>query len=102
MMIPLFILAFGSIFAGFFFKEFFLGLATPSFGNSIFVAFDATLLEAEFLSPLIKNIPFFFTITGYFLSFVIVFCFPVSKLATSFKYKMSDSGRTIYTFLSKK
>jgi NADH:ubiquinone oxidoreductase subunit 5 (subunit L)/multisubunit Na+/H+ antiporter MnhA subunit len=60
MMIPLFTLAFGSIFAGFFFKEFFLGLGSPSFGNSIFVAFDATILDAEFLNSFVKNIPFFF------------------------------------------
>ena len=102
MLIPLFLLAFGSIFAGFFFKEFFLGLGTPSFGNSIFVAFDATILDAEFLSPFIKNIPFFFTITGYSLSFLFIFCFPLSKLVMLFDYKKSSFVRTVYTFLSKK
>lgn len=102
MMIPLFVLGFGSIFAGFLFKEFFLGLGTPSFGNSIFVAFDATILDAEFLSPFIKNIPFFFTITGYMLSFLIVFCFPLSKLVSLFEYKKLPIMRAFYTFLSKK
>ena len=102
MMIPLFILAFGSIFAGFFFKEFFLGLGSPSFGNSIFVAFEATILDAEFLNSFIKNIPFFFTITGYMLSFLVIFCFPISKLTTLFEYKKSSIIRMFYIFLSKK
>ena len=102
MMIPLFILAFGSIFAGFFFKEFFLGLGSPSFGNSIFVAFEATILDAEFLNSFIKNIPFFFTIAGYLLSFLVIFCLPISKLTTLFEYKKSSIIRMFYIFLSKK
>jgi hypothetical protein len=73
MLIPLFLLSFGSIFAGFFFKEFFLGLGTPFFQNSIFTFLNPTSLDGEFLSSLIKNIPFFFTITGYILSFFFIY-----------------------------
>jgi NADH-quinone oxidoreductase subunit L len=102
MLIPLFVLAFGSIFAGFFFREFFLGLGTPAFNNSIFVAFDATILDAEFLSPFLKSIPLFFTVSGYSLSFLFIYCFPLSKIIGLFQYKKLTMTRSFYTFLSKK
>lgn len=73
MLIPLFVLGFGSIFSGFFFKEFFVGLGTPFFNNSIFVFLTPVSLDGEFLSPFIKNIPFFFTMSGFLLSFFFIY-----------------------------
>jgi len=73
MLIPLFLLGFGSIFGGFFFKELFIGLGTPLFGNSIFVLLNPTSLDGEFLNPIVKNIPLYFTLTGFLLSFFFIY-----------------------------
>ena len=46
MLIPLFVLAFGSLFSGFMFKEMFVGLGTPFFEGSIFVNYTPTIVAA--------------------------------------------------------
>jgi NADH-ubiquinone oxidoreductase chain 5 len=51
--LPLFILSLGSIFVGYIFKDMFIGVGTPFWGNSIYTynnLNDILLLEAEFLS----------------------------------------------------
>jgi len=55
MSIPLFILAIGSIFVGYMFKDMFIGIGTPFFNNAIFINFENyKITEAEFLSPILK------------------------------------------------
>jgi NADH-ubiquinone oxidoreductase chain 5 len=50
MAVPLGLLALGSIFSGYFFKDFFVGLGTPFFKNSILVLEkNIVLVEAEFV-----------------------------------------------------
>ena len=73
MLIPLFVLCFGSVFAGFIFKDAFIGLGTPFFENSIFVLFCPIILEAEFLNAFLKNLPLNFTLLGFILSFFSVY-----------------------------
>jgi NADH-ubiquinone oxidoreductase chain 5 len=55
MTLPLFILSIGSIFIGYIFKDMMIGAGTRYYGNSIFVLpGNESIIEAEFLSPLIK------------------------------------------------
>jgi NADH-ubiquinone oxidoreductase chain 5 len=104
MLIPLFILAFGSLFSGFVFKEMFVGLGTPFFEGSIFINYTPTMLDGEFLHAFIKNIPLYFTIAGVALSALFVhfgsFASPFSF--SLFNIKMSNFVRTLYIFLSQK
>ena len=67
--IPLFILSINSIFFGFITKDFFVGLGTDAWLNSIEIISTKNLLilESEFLSPFIKNLPFIFSMSGIFL-----------------------------------
>lgn len=72
MLFPLFILAVGSIFVGYLGKDFFIGLASTFWGNSLFNGelFSLnTFYEAEFLPVYIKHIPFILSLSGMFLSF---------------------------------
>lgn len=104
MLIPLFILAFGSLFSGFMFKEMFVGLGTPFFEGSIFVKYTPTMLDGEFLSAVIKNIPLIFTVSGVGLSALFIhfgsFASPFSF--SLFDIKMSSFPRNLYIFLSQK
>ena len=104
MLLPLILLALGSVFFGFFFKEFFLGLGSGFFRNAIFVAFTPTMLDAEFLNPAIKNIPLFFTLTGYFLSFILIFFDQNTNSLSKPKLILGKTffARKLYIFLSKK
>ena len=72
MMLPLFVLAIGSIFVGFTAKDFFIGMSSTFWGVSLFTgdlnAFN-TVFEAEFLPVYIKHIPFILSISGMFISF---------------------------------
>lgn len=101
MLVPLFLLGFGSIFAGFFFKEFFIGLGTPFFNNSIFVLFTPVSLDGEFLNPFVKNIPLFVTLLGFLSSFLFIYGWPLSNFLI-LQFKLSFFFRNVYAFLSKK
>ena len=100
MSIPLVILAFGSIFVGWFFRDMIIGPGTPFWlDNSIFVRFsNYNLFEAEFLSPSIKFLPVILSLLGAFLGFSLYFF--ASHLLVSIK--TSIIGRTLYTFFSNK
>lgn len=104
MLIPLFVLAFGSLFSGFMFKEMFVGLGTPFFEGSIFVNYTPTMLDGEFLHAFIKNIPLIFTIAGVSLSalFIHYGSFASEFSFSLFEIKMSNFVRTLYIFLSQK
>jgi NADH-ubiquinone oxidoreductase chain 5 len=55
MTVPLAILAVGSIFVGYLFKDMMIGVGTTFFGNAIFVLpHNVNIFEAEFLDPFIK------------------------------------------------
>jgi len=55
MTIPLVILAFGSIYLGYIFRDAFIGVGSDFFQNSIFVnPQNLNLLEAEFIAPITK------------------------------------------------
>ena len=102
MLIPLFFLCFGSIFAGFILKDAFIGLGTPFFENSIFVLLCPTVLEAEFLNTFLKSLPLILTILGFTLSLWSVYggSFELNKAA--YRLKMLENPRRIYIFLSRK
>ena len=67
--IPLFVLSINSIFFGFITKDFFVGLGTDAWLNSIEIVSTKNLLilESEFLNPFIKNLPFIFSMSAIFL-----------------------------------
>lgn len=91
MLTPLFLLAFGSIFAGFLFKDLFLGLGTSYFKASIFYNFKFSMLSAEFLNSLTKNVPLIFTIFGFLLSYFLLFCYsPASRDAKTIITRQSS------------
>ena len=97
--IPLIILAFGSIFVGYLFRDAFIGVGSDFFQNSIFVnPQNLNLLEAEFISPLTKWTPVLLSFTGAG-SALVLYHFAPSAI---YSLKTSLFGKTIYTFLSNK
>lgn len=73
MLLPLFFLIIGSIFSGFFFQEFFLGISVPVFSRSIFLYDQSTILDSELLVALLKLFPLFCTIFGFFACYFFLF-----------------------------
>ena len=62
-----------SIIVGYFFSDLFIGIGNNYLDNSIYIMFvHFNYIDIEFLNPLIKNIPFFFTIIGILLTFILV------------------------------
>ena len=71
MILPLFLLVFGSIFIGYLAKDLFLGLGSDAFINSIFVhPKNLVFIDAEFIPYYIKLIPLVFSFSGIFLCFL--------------------------------
>nr|YP_009988354.1 NADH dehydrogenase subunit 5 [Gelidiella flabella]QNM39630.1 NADH dehydrogenase subunit 5 [Gelidiella flabella] len=69
MLIPLFILALGSIFIGYLSKDLFIGLGTDFWNTSIFILpMHSIQLEAEFLEISFKWLPFFLSIAGILIA----------------------------------
>lgn len=97
---PLFILTFGSIFVGYIAKDMMVGLGTNFWGNSLFTLFNnACIFEADFLVPhLVKLTPVIFSIIGLFSAMILYMNFE-TKL---FLIKISNIGRSFYTFLNRK
>lgn len=101
MALPLMVLAFGSIFVGYIFKDMVIGLGTDFWGNSIFVLPEHVILvDAEFLPVSIKLLPFFLTIGAIGAAFFFYSSFSLNN--SFFDYKVSPFGRTIYLFFNKK
>ena len=70
LLIPLYILCFGSIFIGYFFKELFLGMNVDTWNNTFFVLpWHFNNINSEFLPFYIKLIPVIFSITGGLTSY---------------------------------
>lgn len=71
--IPLFILSIMSIITGYLFSDLFIGIGNNYFNSSIYINFmHFNYIDIEFLNPLIKNTPFFITIFGILLSYLII------------------------------
>jgi len=71
MSFSLVILALGSIFAGFLFKEMFIGVGTDFWNNAIFVnPNNSYFIEAEFLTLNVKLLPLILTFVGAFLAYL--------------------------------
>ena len=94
--ISLFILSIMSIIVGYFFSDLFIGIGNNYLDNSIYIMFvHFNYIDIEFLNPLIKNIPFFFTIIGILLTFILV----NYKINNRFFYiKFFIIKKSMYTF----
>jgi NADH-ubiquinone oxidoreductase chain 5 len=80
----------------------FLGFGSPFFLNAITTSFEHLVtVDAEFAPASLKNVPFFLTILGAGLSFLLINCSITSKQVI-FSYKMSKVYRKLYNFLSKR
>jgi NADH-ubiquinone oxidoreductase chain 5 len=101
MIIPLIVLGLGAIAYGFLFRDLIIGLGSLFFNQTFTNFYNFTMLDSEFLPGLIKNIPFFFTVAGAFLSLLLINCCSVDKKSI-YNYKMGYVFRFIYTFLNKK
>lgn len=65
--LPLVILTLGSIFIGYLTRDIFIGFGSDFWGSSIFIfPYNSYNLEAEWLTIIIKWIPFFVSISGIF------------------------------------
>ena len=98
--IPLFVLGLFSIVFGYFASDFFVGIGSDFFGNSVFIhPNNINLIEAEFsLDPIIKLLPTVLSITGALLA---VFLYHFSP---NFVIDLTETslGRKMYTFLNGK
>jgi NADH-ubiquinone oxidoreductase chain 5 len=94
--IPLILLAFGSIFIGYLFRDAFIGVGSDFFQNSIFVnPQNLNLLDAEFISPLTKWTPVLLSFTGAGAALLFYHFAPYAI----YSLKTSFFGKFIYTFL---
>lgn len=99
MMLPLFLLAFGSIFIGFIAKDLFLGMGVDTWNNSLFqLITHNSSIEAEFLPFYIKLIPFIFSMLGVLLSVALYNFFEI-KFINLIIYK---NLYYFYSFFNKK
>lgn len=91
MFIALFILCFGSIFFGFLAKDIYSGLGNDILGYGFgFLQNDVFILEAEYLNVFIKNLPFIFSIIGFFLSIFVMFKFALFCFSSFFVKKITS------------
>ena len=94
----LFILAMGSIYAGWLFRPMFIGLGSDFWNNSIFIKpNNGLMVEAEFLPPFIKIIPLVLTLAGALLAsqFTLVWVTQAYTLASTY-------FRSLYLFLNQR
>lgn len=96
MSIPLFILAFASIFIGYLFRDAFLGFGTNFFGNSIFFFNTDVFITAEFLPVHIKFLPVIFSLIGSFSAFFLY------HFSIKFLTKIQLSLQSLYIFFINK
>jgi NADH-ubiquinone oxidoreductase chain 5 len=101
MIIPLIILGLGAIFYGFITRDLIIGLGSLFFNQTHTNFYNFNMFDSEFLPAVVKNIPLFFTLTGAFLSLILINAFSVNKNYL-YKQKMQPSFRFLYNFLNKK
>ena len=99
MALPLFILAFPSIFIGYLSRDLFIGLGTGFWNNAIFVfPTNLNMIDAEFANQFFRLLPLCLSLTGASLA-LILYNFAAKDL---YLLKTSVIGRKIYTFLNRK
>jgi NADH-ubiquinone oxidoreductase chain 5 len=99
MALPLFILAFPSIFIGYCSRDLFIGLGSGFWNNSIFIfPTNLNIIDAEFASQFFKLLPVCLSITGASSAFLF-YTFYSKDL---YLLKTSLIGNKIYNFLNKK
>jgi NADH-ubiquinone oxidoreductase chain 5 len=98
--IPMAVLSIPSIFIGYLSRDFFVGLGTPFWGNSIALSSSnyACFLNAEFLPFYIKIIPVICSTLGTLLAIAYYTFFIKDFNVLTF----GQTGITVYTFLNKK
>jgi NADH-ubiquinone oxidoreductase chain 5 len=101
MIFPLIVLGLGAIFYGFLTRDLIIGLGSLFFNQTYTNFCNFALFDSEFLPALVKNVPFFFTLFGAFMSLLLINCFSVNKKFL-FEQKMLPGFRTVYIFLNKK
>lgn len=84
------ILAIGSIFFGFIFQDFFIGIGSNFFDNAFLtLPQHSQKIDNHFISPIMKNLPVIFTFLGMFISIVyyrIIFFIPGEKYYKYFNF----------------
>jgi NADH-ubiquinone oxidoreductase chain 5 len=96
---PLFILSLGSIFVGYLTKDMIIGVGTDFWGNALFThPTHLTMLEAEFIPHHIKLVPVIFSLSGAISAFI----FYMNYSDKLYQFKISKTGRNLYTFLNRK
>jgi len=102
MALPLILLGFGSLFAGYLGRDMMIGLGTQFWGNALFVLPTPnqapTLLESEYIPQLAKMIPLVFGFLGLGLAVWINF----SHAWATYRFKTSALGRSLYLFFNKR
>jgi NADH-ubiquinone oxidoreductase chain 5 len=99
MAIPLIILAFGSIFIGYFLKDMVIGIGSDFWGNALFYQINNVhLIEAEFLYSYVKIIPIIFSFSGAIFAIILNSYFKINL----YNFKISFIGFKLYSFFSKK
>jgi NADH-ubiquinone oxidoreductase chain 5 len=99
MALPLFILAFPSIFIGYCSRDLFIGLGTGFWNNAIFIfPTNLNIIDAEFAPQFFKLLPVCLSTFGASLALVL-YTFSSKDL---YSLKTSKIGRKLYNFLNKK
>lgn len=99
MSVPLVILAFGSIFFGYIFRDAVIGVGSDFFGAAIFIHPDNNnMISAEFMGTFQKWIPVIVSLLGAFGAMILYYSFSASLIS----FKTSPFGARMYTFLSNK
>jgi len=79
-LLPLFVLSILSIFIGYWFSDIFVGIGSIYLSDVIFINYSHfNNIEAEFLSPLIKNMPLILTFLGMFLGYYFFYSFNIKN-----------------------
>ena len=96
MTIPLFILSFGSIFSGYLMKDFFIGLGSDFFIDSIFVlSTHLIIIDSEFIPSYIKLMPTCISLFGMVLG-----VFSIKYFESFFvRLRLNEFFSSIYNFL---
>jgi len=99
MAIPLILLAFGSIFVGYTFKDMMIGLGTDFWQGAVFtLPHHSVYLESEYIPQAIKMIP----LVGSALGAIRAYTFNVRAAPFVYNLKTSFRGRRAYMFLNKR
>jgi len=79
-----------------------IGLGSPVFGNSVSnnnYCFD--IIDGEFLTASLKNIPLLCTIVGMSTSSIFIYCLGLPKKSV-FNLKMTSVYRQLFVFLTQR